>query len=337
MVLITGATGFLGSYLLCELFANGYSIRAVVRHSSSFENIEEVCKIKGIDYNALHESVQWVKGNLLDIDFVEEAMTDIDTIIHCAATVSFLSAQRKQMWATNVTCTANLVNQAVLNNCYFVHISSIAALGRSENNELITEETQWNNYARNSFYGKTKYTAECEVWRGIAEGMEAVILNPSVILGRGNWNTGSNMLFRFCRKGQRFYTAGMNAFVDVEDVVRIATAVQEKRISGERFIVSAENIYYRDLFTDICREFGKKTPSALLPYRLAKSVLPCLSLFSLLTGKKPLMTTETLRTSYNRSAYSNNKITEAISFSFRPIQETIKTSCQYYLNKYGKH
>jgi nucleoside-diphosphate-sugar epimerase len=168
-VLVTGATGFLGSYILRLLLKKGYKVRAIRRSSSPMAMLQDIA-----------DKVEWVEGDVTDLPFLEEATKDIDYVYHAAAAVSFNSKDKEKMMLVNGIGTENIVNVCLDNGVKkLLHVSSIAALGRKENVTEIDENAQWENSPLNSDYAISKFKAECEVWRGIQEGLNAVIILAS--------------------------------------------------------------------------------------------------------------------------------------------------------------
>ena len=192
MILVTGGTGFLGSHLLFHLVSSGEKVRALKRKSGDLKNIRNVFEYYKEGSSALVDLIEWVDSDLLDYISIVDCMKDIKYVYHSAALVSFNNHDRKKMMDANVRGTANIVNAALINNieklCF---VSSIAAFGKHEDNLIIDEQTPRSPSQKRSVYSLSKYKAELEVWRGIAEGLEAVIVNPSVILGYYSWNYGS--------------------------------------------------------------------------------------------------------------------------------------------------
>ena len=251
-VLITGGTGFLGAYIIKELVEKNYSVRAIRRSS----------KLPFFISKDIFDRVEWVDGDILDVTVLEDAMTGIDVVIHSAAKLSFVLKERKKIFKTNVEGTANVVNAALAQNVKrFVHVSSVAALGRKTKGEHVNETKQWQDSKWNTNYGVSKYYSEMETWRAIAEGLNAVIVNPSTILGYGDWNTSSCAIFKSVYKQFPWYTNGINGFVDVEDVAKAIVLLMESNINEERFILNGDNISFRELLNLIADGFGKKHPT----------------------------------------------------------------------------
>ena len=169
----------------------------------------------------IFKEVEWIDGDILDTNILEAAMEGVDAIVHSAAKVSFVAAEQQSMFKTNIEGTANVVNAALLKNVKrLLYVSSVASLGRTANGETVTEKKQWEDSKLNTSYAISKYNAEMEVWRGIGEGLNAVIVNPSTILGYGDWNNSSCAIFKSSYNEFPWYSNGVNGFVAVEDVAK---------------------------------------------------------------------------------------------------------------------
>lgn len=277
--------------------------------------------------------VEWVQGDILDTSVLENAMEGADAVIHCAAKVSFVAADHLSMLKTNIEGTANVVNAALLKNIKrLVHISSVAALGRTSNGETVTEKKEWEDSRINTQYAISKYNAEMEVWRGIGEGLNAVMLNPSTILGYGDWNNSSCAIFKSAYNEFPWYTNGINGFVAVEDVARATVLLMESSISNERFIVNGDNWSFRRLFATMADAFGKKHPHREATPMMAEMAWRLEKVKTLFTGKPSLLTKESARIAQTTTYFSNSKICSALpGFSFTPLEECVKNACNHYL------
>jgi nucleoside-diphosphate-sugar epimerase len=328
-ILVTGGTGFIGAYIIKVLVEKNYKVRAI-RHSN---------KLPFFIPAEIIEQVQWVNGDVMDIVSLDEAMQDIEAVIHSAAVISFFKKERKQMYQVNIEGTANVVNLALDHGVKkMVHVSSISAIGRTANGEQVTEEKKWMDSKLNTHYGITKYKSEMEVWRGMGEGLNAVIINPSTVLGYGDWHNGSCAIFKNVYKEFPWYTEGINGFVDVEDVARTAVLLMESNISEERFIINSENCSFRKLFDTIADGFHKRHP-----HRKATSFLSGIAwrlekIKSLLSGAKPLLTKETASVAQTKTYWSNDKIRTALpQFSFLPLEKSIVSACKKYQDALNEH
>jgi dihydroflavonol-4-reductase len=337
MILVTGGTGFLGAHLLYELLTNGEKVKAIKRESSNLKLVKKIFSYYTSNYEDLLNQIEWVSADINDYSSLDIAMQGITQVYHCAAVVSFDPKFKDIMFKTNVDGTANVVNIALEHKieklCF---VSSIAAIGRTESGVLITEDTVWKTSDKNSNYSKTKNAAEREVWRGIEEGLNAVIVNPSVILGPGEWKSGSSKIFHTLWKGTKFYTDGVNGYVDVKDVARIMRLLMNSNIVNERFILSSENLSYKELFTRILLAFNKKPPRFKAGSYLLTLVWRLEKLRSILFNTHPLITKETVNTSQNKYFYSADKVISALSTEFIPIDKSISDNCKLLNMDYTK-
>lgn len=322
-VLVTGGTGFLGAYIIKELILQGHSVKAIRRSS----------KLPFFIDAAVFDRVQWVDGDILDTVSLEEAMEGIDTVIHSAALVSFDPADRKQLFHLNIEGTANMVNVAIEKGVKrFVYISSVAALGRTANGDTVTEEKKWQASKMNTSYAISKYHGEREVWRGMGEGLDVVVLNPSTILGYGDWNVSSCAIFKNSYKEFPWYTNGINGFVDVMDVARAAVLLMDSDICNERFIVSGENWSFRQLLETIATGFHKKLPTKEATPFLGEIAWRMEKIKSAFSDKKPLLTRQSARVAQSKTFFEHGKLLKALpGFSFTPLAQTIDNACKLYL------
>lgn len=279
------------------------------------------------------EKVEWVESDILDVVALDDAMKGADAVIHSAAVVSFIKSERKKMYSVNVEGTANVINLALENNIHrLVHISSISALGRTASGDHINEEKKWMESKLNTHYAISKHKAEMEVWRGAAEGLKPVIVNPSTIIGYGDWHTGSCAIFKKIYQQFPWYTTGINGFVDVEDVAKSTVLLMESNISEERFIINGENWEFRKLFKTIADNFGKKAPSKEAGPFLSGVAGQLEKIKSWMTGRNPLLTKESIKIALSKSYWENDKIRKALpDFSFTPLEESIEKACKKYV------
>jgi nucleoside-diphosphate-sugar epimerase len=317
MIFITGSNGLIGSFIARKCINEGVSVRALRRQNSDIHLLADIA-----------DQIEWVEGDVLDATLLHQAILPGDIVIHTAAIVSFAPQAQQQMLKVNVEGTTNVVNACleagVKKMCF---ISSVAALGRKKDRKLTTESVQWENSEFNTWYAHTKQLAEQEVWRGIAEGLPAVIVNPSVVLGPGDWDKSSTQLFKYVWKEKRFYSKGLANYVDVRDVADIIFRLIHSEIISERFILNAGSISYQDLFIKIAACFNKRPPKwSVLPW-IAEVVWRWEYLRSLVTGKAPLVSRETARLALHQEKYDNSKIVQSLGFLFKPIDDTIRWTC----------
>ncbi|MGZ3939044.1 MAG: NAD-dependent epimerase/dehydratase family protein [Flavisolibacter sp.] len=324
LVFITGGTGFIGSYIIKNLVQNGHRVRAIRRSN----------KMPFYIPPAILEKVEWIEGDVLDIVSLSDAMQGVDAVLHSAAIVSFAKSARHQMYKVNVEGTANVVNAAIETGVKrFLHISSVAALGRTLKTETVSEQKKWEENKNNTHYAISKHHSELQVWRGFAEGLEGIVINPSTVLGYGDWHQSSCAIFKNAYREFPWYTNGVNGFVGVEDVAEVATQLLFSNITQRKFIVNAENWSFRELFNTIADGFGKKHPSKHAGKTLGEIAWRLEKLKETITGKKALLTRETAKIAHSKTSFDNTAILNALpEFQFTPLNTVIKDACTNYLD-----
>ena len=314
--LVTGASGLVGKELVYQLLQQGKKVKALYNN-----NI-----IKDLS----HENLILVKCDLLDVFQIEAVMEDVEYVYHCAGLVSYIPKQRKKLYQINVDATANVVNAAIEQKIKkMVHVSSVATLGKNSLSPIITEENNWEEEISGSVYSRSKYWGELEVWRGIAEGLNAVIVNPSIILGPGNWDEGSTAIFKNVYNEFKWYSEGISGFVDVRDVAKAITMLMDADITAEKFIISAENETYKNIFFKIADAFNKKRPERKVTKSLAAIVWRIEKLKSLISKKNPLITKETAASAFAEVKYDNSKLLLYLpDFNYHRIEDTVNHTCK---------
>ncbi len=322
MILVTGASGFLGKHLLHALSNDGIPVRALYNSTQPEQTLA---------------GVEWMQCNLLDIFEVEAALKDITHVYHCAAIVSFNPKYKNQVIDDNTSATANIVNAALEAKVQkLIHVSSIAALGRNRVEQGvkigIDEETFFEESKNNSAYSQGKFAAEMEVWRGIAEGLNAAIINPGIILGEGNWDVGSARLMKVVYDEFPWFTEGVNGWVDVQDVVKAMLLLMNSDVQEQRFVLTAGNFSYLEIFTKMANALNRKPPHQKASSFATAIVWRVEHLKYLLTGKVASVTKETARTAQLQCYYDNSKFLKAFTdFAYTPIEVTIKRMAQQFL------
>ncbi|MFT3909146.1 MAG: NAD-dependent epimerase/dehydratase family protein [Ferruginibacter sp.] len=325
MILVTGGAGLVGKELIVQLLAQGKTVRAIYNKT----------QIKDIN----NQKLQQVQCDILDVITLEEVMEGIDEVYHCAGFISYVPKDASKLYKINVEGTANMVNAALNAGIKkLVHVSSIAALGEpTKAGAMIDEQMEWTGSGKKNNYGRSKYLGELEVWRGIAEGLNAVIINPSLILGPGNWDEGSTAVFKSVYKEFPWYTEAVKGFVDVRDVARSMIMLMESDIVSQRFIVSAENENFRNVFNMIAEGFNKRRPTKKVTPLVAAIAWRFEKLKSKFTGIRPVLTKETAASAMTSQKFDNSKLKKYLpSFSYYPLAQTIGYTCTALQQKLNK-
>lgn len=322
----------LGAHVIFRLLDKGFKVKALHRKTSSFDLITKVIGYYTDEVDEYMSRISWHHGDVTDPVSLEDFLDEGDRLFHCAGVVSFMKSDRELLNKINKTGTANVVDAALRQKVdKLVHASSTAALGRADADGSISEQSKWKNSKLNSWYAVTKMRGEQEVWRGQAEGLTTVIVNPGIILGPGSWDNGSSRLFSSVCNGLKFYTTGVNGFVDVRDVARAMTMLMDSEVESERFVLVAENMDYKTLFTDIAKALDASPPKIRANRGMAEIAWRLEGVKSFLTGKPALVTKETARTSLARHHYNGQKISRYFEdFSYRPLKQSIREIGEIY-------
>lgn len=315
MILVTGASGLVGLHLIKKLSEENVPIRALY-HSSIPKFIE----------GTIEKNIEWFQCDVLDIISLEKAFEYITHVYHCAAMVSYDARLHEKMKEVNIEGTANIVNFSVEKNIQkLIHVSSIASIGKEEDERLISEKTEWIKNSSTSAYSESKFLGEMEIFRGIGEGLNSAIVNPAIILGEGNWDRSSSNLFKIVHEEFPYYTNGATAWVDVKDVVKAMILLMNSEVSNQRFILSAGNFSFKEIFTMMAHSMNKKPPYKFASTWMTEVVWRLAYLKSKLTGKVATITKETAHSAQQISRYDNSKFLNQFPvFEYQKIETTIE-------------
>lgn len=332
-VLLTGGTGFLGAHLLYDLIDRGYQVRALKRHGSTTRWVKKIFSYRGDPDALLFRSIDWVEGDVLDYESLVLHLEGMDALVHAAAIVSFNPQKRSRMIFENRNAAANVADACLaLNIKRLCHISSVAALGKAPAGAAVDETCVLSSFEGKNAYGQAKYLAEMEIRRAMEMGVQTVILNPAVILGPGHWQAGSPKFFRYIARRTPFYTLGGEGFVDVRDVSAVVLeSLSNSKLIGESFVLSAQNASYKDLFSEMASALHVRAPFLLPPKFLMGILAFVMEQFSLLVGKEPAISRDSIASAKRQSRYDGTKIEKFTPFRYRPLQETIRYTAECYL------
>jgi nucleoside-diphosphate-sugar epimerase len=312
-ILITGATGLFGSYLSKKFMEEG-EIFALKRASRS----------KGLLENS-DFGITWVEGDILDPLSLEEAMEEVDMVIHSAGMVSFHPGDEEKLRTINVTGTANVVNAMLAKGVKkLIHISSVSALGRTAEAKVCDENTPWVESKLNTPYAISKYQGELEVWRGVQEGLDALVILPTVILGKIHDERSSTQIYNYVLEESKFYPAGSVNFIDIRDAVEITHQLYKKNLWGEKFILNNSAVLFKDFFETMAKVFGKKAPfKKVRPYQVKLAVFfVWIGRFLGLT-KNPL-NKQTAMLAQLSITMGNHKVQQEIQFRYHTLEDSFK-------------
>jgi nucleoside-diphosphate-sugar epimerase len=328
VILLTGATGFFGSILARRFLAAGYRVRAVHRAGSSFALLGEDAS-----------RMEWVEANLFDPYGLGEAMEGVEAVVHAAAIVSFDRKEAGLMWRTNGDGTGAVVDAALhAGTRRFVHVSSVAAIGRREQDPdiplgqgpLIDASWPWESSKATTDYARSKHQSEREAWRGQAEGLDVLVVNPATILGGGFWDRGTARFWPRVEEGVSWYTDGGTGFVDVRDAAEATLRLLEAEAFGERYLLVGENASFRQLFEQIAGHLGAPVATRRAGPGLLRWVARWEGLRARITGGKADLNRQTAAMLSRYDRYSNAKVIARTGVSFRPLAETLADASALY-------
>lgn len=333
MIIVTGGTGLVGGHLLMELLNQDQPVRALIREGGNPEKVLHIWKYYHSNPFELLSRIEWIETDLSDKMAVASALDKKSQVYHCAGQVSFQKKQRKNIYENNLLLTRNILNVCIEKNIdKYIHVSSIATIGDGEDIEFELNETSPFSIRKKKSYSDSKIQAELEVWRAMAEGLNALIVNPSIILGPANWNSGSSRIFDAVYKGLKFYTNGVSGYVDARDVARGMVKLMNSNISGERFILNAANLSFKDLFQKIARTLGVSPPTHCIGPTLTSLAWLVEAIRSGVSGKEAKITKQSAQSAHKVSNYSSAKIIKQLEFEFMDIDLSIKQIAKFYLS-----
>lgn len=332
MNLVIGATGILGGHVVLKLLQNNQPVIAGKQKTSDLKKVEKLFSYYDPNYKLLFEKIKWIDVDVNDIYSIEEALEGITNVYNCSGFVSFNKIDRKKLFQINESGTANLVNACLqMNISALCHVSSVATVNNSDYILPLNESVFWKSSGKESDYAISKYNGEREVWRGIEEGLNAVIVNPGVILSSGFWNQSSSQLFDVCYKGNKFYTDGQAGYIAATDVAACMIELVEKRLFANRYILIEDNYSFKEILSSIQTRLNRQKPSISAGKNLLELARIMDAIISAFSGKPRRITKPVIYAGLNKQSYSNNKIKEVFSMSFTPVNQAIEKICRDFL------
>lgn len=324
MVFVTGGTGLIGSHLLYELAGQNRRIVALKRANSNTGRVKSLFQAYSSEGALLFDKITWVDGEVEDYKSLLQAMRNAEEVYHCAAVVSFNRKDFSKMIDINVHGTANVVDACLeMGIKRLCHVSSVAAIGSPAGDGMVTESVPWGKSKGKSGYSVSKFRSEMEVWRGMDLGLNVVVVNPTVVIGPGQWNSGSGQIFGTISKGFPFYTTGITGYVDVRDVAKAMVVATEKEMWGKKYILNGENISHKEVFETIAQELGKNPPTIYVRPWMGALGWRFAWLGSKLSGKAPTITRDTVRSGYSITKYSAELAQNDLGITFTSVADAI--------------
>lgn len=332
MNLVTGATGIVGSHVVLELLQRNQPVVAAKQKNSNLKQVEKLFSYYTPNHKQLFEKITWVELDVCDMFSIEDALEGVSTVYHCAGFVSFNKSDRKKLMQINETGTANVVIACMKKKIdALCHVSSLATINNLDYTQPLHEGVFWKASGKESDYALSKYNAEREVWRGIEEGLNAVIVNPGIVLSPGFWHQSSSQIFDTCYNGNKFYTNGMGSYVSATDVAKAMIELTQKRLFANRYILIENNYSYRDIFNQIHTQLSKPLPSIQATRTILEIGKIGMAIMAFLSGKKPNITRSIINSALNKQIFSNKKLKEVLDLPLSPIGLSIAQICKHYL------
>ena len=329
--IVIGATGIVGSHVVLQLLLENQKVIACKQISSNIQQVKKLFAAYTENAEALFAKIEWRDIDLKDVFSIEDAIEGADVVYHCAGFVSFNSFERKQLMDVNVEGTKNIVNACLQKQiralCY---VSSLATMHNLDVKDSIDETVFWKTSGKESDYAFSKYKAELEVWRGIEEGLNTVIVNPGVILSPVFWNQSSARIFATCFKGNKFYPPGQTAYVSAKDVAVCMLLLVKNKNFGQRYILTEGNYTYKEIFSHIQQKFNKAPPFIRVNRAFLRLGWIADSLAAFVSDRPANITKAIIQSAFNKQVYSNRKVTEALQYQFEPALKSIDFICSCY-------
>jgi dihydroflavonol-4-reductase len=329
--LVTGATGIIGSHTVLQLLKSGQEVIACRQKNSNLAQVRRLFSHYLEKSDELFAQIKWIELDIRDSFAIQDALANVEHVYHCAGLVSFNTKDKKRLYEMNELGTRNMVNALLeKKTAKLCHVSSLATLHNLDYRLLLDENVFWKKSGKESVYAISKYNAEREVWRGMEEGLDAVIVNPGVVLAAGFWNQSSSKLIKRGSKGNFIYTNGTTGYISAIDAANIMILLLEKQLFGNRFVLVENNYNYHQIFSMINKGFGRSAPKVEINRFWLKTAAFAESMFRLIAGGEPILTKAVVNSAFNKQHYSNNKVRETLHYKFERTELVIAQICDIF-------
>ncbi|WP_295811538.1 NAD-dependent epimerase/dehydratase family protein [uncultured Apibacter sp.] len=328
MILVTGGTGLVGSYLVLKLAKKAKHVKVLYRNNATRQEVYNLFKIHEPErYKVLYDSLQWIEGDILDITSLQNEFEGVTEVYHAAGKVSFNEKEKKLLNKINIEGTQNMINLSITNKidkfCFF---SSIATLDPNFDVSIINENAEWNFKRNHSSYACSKYGAEMEVWRGSQEGLKVLVVYPGIVIGSGNWERANKLLYEMTYADRAFYTSGSTAFIDASDLAEVCIRLMEDLINNDKYIVTARNVTYKEIICQLRSAFEMKPPIEITNSQLKK-----MAFWSQFLSSKKRISKSAYFALISQNKYSNDKLEQYLSYSFLSLEDSLNIHAKNYL------
>ena len=334
MILVTGATGLLGSHLTAALLMQNKKVRALYRDRYKIKNTKKILSYYTNEIDKYFSQIEWCEADVTDYFSLQEPFTNVTEVYHCAGLVSFDENDSKQLYAINAEGTEHVINTCLDKGITrFCHVSSVATLQIEANKKYVDEFSVWKTSSGNSSYAITKYRGEFEAWRGAAEGMNVLVVNPSVILGAGCWRQSSTQIVTRCYNGLPVYTEGVTGFVDVRDVVNCMIKLMDENKFGQRYILNSENCSFKEITHQLQQNFNKPISKIKAGKFLLNTALMFSSVANIFSRKKSFITKSVIQSAQKKTYYDNTKVCKELNYKFISVKDSLAYVAGLYKKK----
>lgn len=320
-ILVTGATGFIGSCLVNKLASTADEVAVLVRKTSDLTVLADV----------LHK-VRLVYGDITDRASLDSAMQGIDLVYHSAGLTYMGDKKNALLYKINVEGTRNILQACVAAGIKrVVHVSSITAVGIAFDKKPVDETVVWNFEAISLEYARTKHIAELEVAEAVKKGLDCVIVNPAFVFGAGDLNFNAGRIIKdVYNRRLPFYPLGGICLVDVEIVAETIMTAMEKGRTGERYIIGGENVSYKELADTISRITGAPKILLPLPFWMAKVLKALLDLYKNKNRISKLFNLSMFRVASHFLYFDSSKASRELNMRFEPHENSIRSAYEWY-------
>jgi dihydroflavonol-4-reductase len=323
--LVTGGTGFVGSHLVRRLLERNWDVRCLVRAASRLDNLKEL-------------PVEFVTGDLRDVDSIKQAVRGAEVVYHCAADYRLWCADPREMYESNVSGSRNVMQAALTERVErVVYTSTVGALGLNDDGTPADEETPVSIEDMIGHYKRSKFLAEEEVRGFASRGLPVVIVNPSTPVGELDIKpTPTGKIIVDFLKGKMFgyVDTGMN-LIDVRDCAEGHILAAERGRVGQRYILGGANLMLKEMFDALARVTEIASPRMKVPHWVAESYARLENFWAInVAHRAPDVPVESVRMSRHRMWFDSSKAVRELGLAQNSIDDALARAVGWF-NEHG--